>query len=140
MWLRILDGVLRKLLRKGSLELTLADGTRLAYGDGTGTPVRITFHDPNLVRRCVLRPELAVGEAYMDGTLTIEDDDLAGFNAVHLWHLDVHQNQIIGLTVQGFEDLQAIPGGIGAILWPSASGSATPIPAREVPPVLPVPA
>jgi cyclopropane-fatty-acyl-phospholipid synthase len=41
--------------------------------------VTVTITDPGLVRRLVLRPDLAVGEGYMDGTLTIADDDLHGF-------------------------------------------------------------
>lgn len=65
-------------MRFGALEITLADGRVTRFGDD-GTPIRVAFHDPDLPRKVVLNPELAVGEAYMDGRLTIEDDDLYGF-------------------------------------------------------------
>ncbi|MCK4711711.1 MAG: class I SAM-dependent methyltransferase [Marinosulfonomonas sp.] len=35
--------------------------------------------DPGLPRRFILNPELAMGEAYMDGTMIIGNDDLYGF-------------------------------------------------------------
>jgi len=44
--------------------------------------VAIALTDPALPRKIILSPEMAVGEAYMDGTLTIEDDDLRGFLAL----------------------------------------------------------
>lgn len=65
-------------MRFGALEITLADGRVTRFGDDS-TPIRVTFHDPDLPRKVVLNPELAVGEAYMDGRLTIQDDDLYGF-------------------------------------------------------------
>ena len=37
------------------------------------------FHDPALVRKIALQPKLAVGEAYMNGTLTIEDGTIVDF-------------------------------------------------------------
>ena len=65
-------------MRFGALEITLADGRVTRFGDDS-TPIRVAFHDPGLPRKVVLNPELAVGEAYMDGRLTIQDDDLYGF-------------------------------------------------------------
>ena len=65
-------------MRFGALEITLADGRVKRFGDDS-TPIRVAFHDPDLPRKVVLNPELAVGEAYMDGRLTIQDDDLYGF-------------------------------------------------------------
>ena len=65
-------------MRFGALEITMADGRVTRFGDDS-TPIRVAFHDPDLPRKVVLNPELAVGEAYMDGRLTIQDDDLYGF-------------------------------------------------------------
>lgn len=79
MWIKLLDAFLRHLFRKGELRLTFPDGTKQTYGDG-GTPsVAITLNEENLPRRIIMSPDLAVGEAYTDGTLTIENDDLYGF-------------------------------------------------------------
>ncbi|SMX31784.1 SAM-dependent methyltransferase [Actibacterium lipolyticum] len=76
MWDRLLDEMLSRLIRKGGLTLTLADGTTRAYGDGG---VHVRLHTADLPRRILLGPDMALGEAYMDGTLTIEGDDLHGF-------------------------------------------------------------
>ncbi|KRS11421.1 cyclopropane-fatty-acyl-phospholipid synthase [Roseovarius atlanticus] len=79
MWTKMLDVFVTHLFRKGDFSLTYPDGTTRRYGDG-GTPsVAMTLHDPTLPRKIILSPELAVGEGYMDGTLTLADDDLRGF-------------------------------------------------------------
>ena len=94
MWQRAFDLMLRRLLQNGSLQVTLPDGQHFRYGDGTGTPVHVQLHDTATVRHLVLNPELALGEAYMNGTLTIEEDDLQGFlglivanrdDTAHVW-------------------------------------------------------
>ena len=78
MWARLLDGMLRRLVSDGALEVRLPDGTRRRYGRGDAKPVCVTLSDPATLRRVALNPDLAVGEAWMDGTLTIEGDDLHG--------------------------------------------------------------
>jgi len=45
-------------------------------------PVTIRLHDPGLDWRLALQPTLSVGEAYMDGKLTIEDGTLFDFLAL----------------------------------------------------------
>jgi len=79
MWNFLLDHLLRHFVKNGSLHLTLANGQTRIYGDGTGTPIKVRFTSPDVPRRLLQNPELAVGEAYMDGTLVIEGDDLRGF-------------------------------------------------------------
>jgi cyclopropane-fatty-acyl-phospholipid synthase len=79
MWVRIFDKFLRHLIRDGDLTVTFADGHVRRYGNGKGPAVAITLHDAHLPRRIVLSPDMAVGEGYMDGRLTIEDDDVHGF-------------------------------------------------------------
>ncbi len=79
MWNRLLKQLVKGIVESGTLTMHLPDGSVETYGDGTGKPVVIHISDPAFARRMVLNPELAVGEAYMDGTLTIEDDDLYGF-------------------------------------------------------------
>jgi cyclopropane-fatty-acyl-phospholipid synthase len=78
MWPRALDLMLRRMLLKGSLQVTLPDGQRLTYGDGTGGSLCVRIHDLATVRQLVLNPEMALGEAYMNASLTIEDGDLQG--------------------------------------------------------------
>jgi cyclopropane-fatty-acyl-phospholipid synthase len=80
----LFDKMLRTLMRKGALRITFPDGRTRDYGDGAPDPVHVTIHDAATVRRLGLNPELALGEAYMDGRLTIADDDLHGLLATVL--------------------------------------------------------
>ena len=79
MWSHLLDRFLRALVRKGSLAVTYPDGTRRDYGDGSGSPVGLHLHDESIVRQMLLKPELAAGEGYMEGRLSLDGDDLHGF-------------------------------------------------------------
>ncbi len=80
MWTMALDRLLRHLIRSGELSVQYPDGQTRRYGNpDSGAQVAIALNDPNLPRKIVLSPDMAVGEAYMDGRLTIEEDNLYGF-------------------------------------------------------------
>ncbi len=80
---RLFDRMLRTLMQKNALRVTFPDGTTRDYGDGTPDPVHVTIHDRKTLRRLGVNPELGLGESYMNGALTIENDDLHGlFSAV----------------------------------------------------------
>ncbi len=79
MWTKAFDRLLTHLIRHGRLSVTFADGTTRHYGSDDGPVAALTLHDPMLPRKIVLAPDLAIGEAYMDGRLTIANDDLYGF-------------------------------------------------------------
>ena len=80
MWTKALDKLLRHFFLKGQLRITFPDGQIHTYGDGQNGPsVAVHLLDDSLPRKIVLSPHLAVGEGYMDGLFTIEDDDLHGF-------------------------------------------------------------
>jgi len=79
MWIGFLDRLLDHIVKTGDLHVTMPDNSQHRYGDGTAPHVSITFHDPSLPLRMIRNPDLAVGEGYMDGGLTIENDDLRGF-------------------------------------------------------------
>ena len=79
---RVLQVVLRSYIRHGTLRLTTARGTPLEFGDGTGILVAVRFTSPLTQLAILLDPELAVGEAYMDGTLVIEQGSIADFLAL----------------------------------------------------------
>ncbi|MDX8354959.1 cyclopropane-fatty-acyl-phospholipid synthase family protein [Cognatiyoonia sp. IB215182] len=78
MWHSALDLMLRRLLQHGQLRLSLPDGVTRTYGDGHGAALHVQLKDNATVRHLVLRPDLAVGEAYMNGTLVIEEGSLQG--------------------------------------------------------------
>ncbi len=76
-------GTLRRMVSRlvtdGALTITWPDGLEQRYGDGSGTPVHLRITDPGLLVRLMKNPELALGEGYMEGGLTVDDDDLTGF-------------------------------------------------------------
>lgn len=82
MWQFAFDHMLRQLLQTGRLTVVFPDGSRHDYGDRTDAPLHVHIHDHTTVRRLALNPELALGEAYMNGTLTIEGDDVQRFLAL----------------------------------------------------------
>jgi cyclopropane-fatty-acyl-phospholipid synthase len=63
----------RHLISVGTLTVIDAGGKTHRFAGSAGPQVTIRLHDKTLHRRLLLNPYLAVGEAYMDGTLTVED-------------------------------------------------------------------
>ena len=78
MWNQLLSGFLGQLIRHGSLVIIYANGHSMRYGDASPSPIVVRFHARSLPRKILMNPDLAVGEAYMGGTLTIDKDDLYG--------------------------------------------------------------
>ena len=74
--------VFAHIVRSGHLTLLEPGGKRFAFGDGTGDEVAIRVHDSRTAFRLVLDPDLAVGEAYMDGGLTVERGTIYDFLAL----------------------------------------------------------
>src|SRR6187402_3228742 len=81
---RLLRYFLGQFIRRGTMTFTAASGARFTCGDGTGRPVSARFLTERTQRRILLNPELALGEAYMDGTFVIEDGSLADALAILL--------------------------------------------------------
>lgn len=90
MWTTLFLRMMRRLIKRGALELTMPDGQTERLGSGRH-PVRVKITDPTFARQAVLNPELAVGEAYMNGTLTIEDDDLYGLLTIGIRNMSLGQ-------------------------------------------------
>src|SRR5262249_56924843 len=80
----------RHLVTVGALTVVDGDGKTHRFAGAEGPQVTIPLHDRALHHRLLLSPYLAVGEAYMDGTLTVENGtiydalDLAGRNVAAL--------------------------------------------------------
>lgn len=78
LWKVLLSGFLRRAIRQGTLIVTFPDGSRARFGSGSPEiAAAITRHEA--LRRITLNPDLAAGEAYMDGSLRIESGDIYGF-------------------------------------------------------------
>ena len=81
---RLLRYFLRQFIRQGDIRVTTPRGSILAFGDGTGQPLRIRFTSWGAVLAVLLDPELKAGDAYMDGTLVVEQGSIADVLAVVL--------------------------------------------------------
>jgi cyclopropane-fatty-acyl-phospholipid synthase len=69
---RPLRYILDRLITTGDLNLIDADDRNYGFGDHSGAPVVARIADKWTEIRLVLNPTLAIGEAYMDGRLIIE--------------------------------------------------------------------
>ena len=97
--MRLFDALLRRLIRKGRLTVVDAGGRSWVYGDPAATtqPVTIRFTDRWTPRRAALNPALALGEAYMDGRMVVEEGDIRDF--LDLIGLNIHwdRDESVGL-------------------------------------------
>jgi cyclopropane-fatty-acyl-phospholipid synthase len=93
-----MDFLMRKALARivghGALAVITANGTRLAFGDGSGAPVTVRFTDRRAQWAFLSDPDLRLGELYMDGRLQVEQGTIYDFvhmllreaqNATHPW-------------------------------------------------------
>jgi cyclopropane-fatty-acyl-phospholipid synthase len=65
---------LRKAIRRGRMVLIESNGRTSKFGEaGDGPALTLRVHDRRTMWRLSTHPNLALGEAYMDGTLTIEN-------------------------------------------------------------------
>jgi cyclopropane-fatty-acyl-phospholipid synthase len=86
---RLLRFSLEKFVRRGAMTVTTASGESFVCGDGTGEQVAIRFLTPEAERRILLNPELALGEAYMDGSFVVEQGNIADVLGVLLDQPDI---------------------------------------------------
>ena len=86
MWLvaKFLD----RLVGEGPLTVVGHDGGRRSFGSASPhvKPVTIRFHDARVQRDILRNPRLAVGEAYMDGRLTVEEGDVLDLLRLVTWN------------------------------------------------------
>src|SRR5665213_4172202 len=65
-----LDGILRRFIGIGRLSVRWPDGHQTLYSGEDGPTAGIVVHANSAVRSLVVNPGLALGEAYMDGTIS----------------------------------------------------------------------
>lgn len=83
-----MDHLLRRFLsqfiRRGSMTVTSASGSKFTVGDGLGEPVAVRFVTADAQRKVLVNPELGLGESYMDGEFVIERGTIADALAILL--------------------------------------------------------
>src|SRR5690242_6031989 len=81
-----MDGLLELLLvtfvRRGQLRVTTEQGSVLTFGDGGSQSVSVRFTTTAAQLVVMLDPEVKLGEAYMNGTLVIEQGSIADLLAI----------------------------------------------------------
>ena len=68
----LLTNMLSRLVREPRIDIVFADGTRHSAGRGTTPAIRLRIADRETEFRLALDPELALGEAVMDGRVIVE--------------------------------------------------------------------
>src|SRR3954471_4337113 len=81
---RLLRQFLCQFIRRGSMTVTTAKGSKFTVGDGSGEPVAVRFVTVDAERRILVNPELGLGEAYMDGEFVVEHGTVADALAILL--------------------------------------------------------
>ncbi len=71
--------IVQKIVRKGSLALTLANGETHTIGDGTGEPVAVRLADQEAEDAIRRDPTLKLGEMYMEGRFILEQGNIYDF-------------------------------------------------------------
>jgi cyclopropane-fatty-acyl-phospholipid synthase len=89
---RLLRNLLTKFIRRGSISFTTASGAKFTCGDGTGDPVHARFLTTEVERKILLNPELALGEAYMDGSFVVDQGTIADALAILMGQPDALPN------------------------------------------------
>lgn len=75
--MEIVNALMGRFVKVGSLTILDASGrTHELRGETPGPDVVVKLHDKKLHHQLLLNPELKTGEAYMDGTLTLEKGTL----------------------------------------------------------------
>ena len=68
----LFSSLLKTIIKHGALTVVSADGRTREFGDGKGRRVTVRLHDKSVATEMALNPYLKLGEAYVDGRLTID--------------------------------------------------------------------
>ncbi|MBP1850378.1 SAM-dependent methyltransferase [Rhizobium halophytocola] len=71
-----LSDLLTKIIRKGCLEVTYADGRVETFGDGSGEKVSLLLTDEKAEQDLYNDPQLKLGELYMQGRMQVTAGDI----------------------------------------------------------------
>ena len=72
----LIDNLLGKLIRKGRLTVIMPGGKARSFGPGDGEEMTVRVADNRTMFAIARNPRLGIGEAYMDGRVTIDDGDI----------------------------------------------------------------
>src|SRR5260221_6714798 len=112
----LLASVLARIIHIGRLSVIDAAGKRHLFGGLPGPSATIRLHDRALHWKLLLRPRLFYAEAYMDGTLTVEEGSLYDFidilvsnDAARATALSLRLGQAAGRLVRRLHQYNPVP-------------------------------
>jgi cyclopropane-fatty-acyl-phospholipid synthase len=73
----LLVGMLRRIVKTGRLTIVAHDGSTLDIGDVLAPAIVMRLHDKRVAFDLLRDPQMALGELYMDGRVTVENGDIA---------------------------------------------------------------
>ena len=100
MWSAILITSLETFIVQGNITVKFVDGNIKQIGQRGKASVVISLLEQDLPKKLILNPDLALGEAYTNGTLLIENDDLFGLLKILALNAKKQQNHWLSKLVK----------------------------------------
>ncbi len=91
---------MKRVIRRGALTITDADGRTHEFGDGTGPRQAIKFHDKGVETALMRHPELTFGETYMQGRWTVTEGSLIGLLILFMNNMKVEHPSRLRLALR----------------------------------------
>ncbi|HUJ97534.1 MAG TPA: cyclopropane-fatty-acyl-phospholipid synthase family protein [Stellaceae bacterium] len=98
----LLAHLLRNVVREGTLRVVDAHGKVRSFAGEPGPSITIRLHDAALGYKLFVNPRLYIGEAFMDGTLTVEDASIYEFLNFAAINLNLAPRTALTPFYQGF--------------------------------------
>jgi cyclopropane-fatty-acyl-phospholipid synthase len=98
----LLSHLLHHVVRRGSLRVIDAGGAMHTFSGDPGPQITIKLHTRALEWQLFLHPRLRVGEAFMNGTLTIEDASIYDFLDLMASNMAVAPANVLTPLYNGF--------------------------------------
>lgn len=85
--MKLLSILLKHMIKQGTLVVIDGHGRRYVFAASQSPSVTVHLHNRTVGHKLALNPHLSLGEAYMDGSLTVEDGDI--YNLLDLLTLNI---------------------------------------------------
>jgi len=72
----VINSLLQKIIKKGHLIWVKSNGTKLEFGDKSGTFIKMKTTNAFSEIKMLMNPSLHLGESYMDGSLILEEGNI----------------------------------------------------------------
>src|SRR6516164_6806202 len=98
----LLTRLTERLITIGRLRVVDAHGRSDVFEGSSGASVAIKLHDPALHWKLLVRPRLYLPEAYVDGTLTIEEGSVYDLIDLLAANIEVLPEGLLGSLLNGY--------------------------------------